>query len=237
MGNILSQANRATITSSSQMGGATHQQYVYDDLYRLTHADGTFDGKTNKQERYTLDMQYDSIHNIVSKNQNHVSQQTIVQPRTTYNWSYKYQGTQPHAPTHIGNRTFTYDANGNQLGWTHDENGTWRQIIWDEENRIQQILDNGHIFSYKYNHVGERVFKQGPQGETVYVNQFFSIRGGSVASKHVFAGTMRLATKMTTQENTSIAGMNTLSVNPANATVTMKSLPVSPRTILSHARF
>ena len=36
--------------------------------------------------------------------------------------------THPHAPTHIDDRTYTYDANGNQNGWTQDHNGTRRTI-------------------------------------------------------------------------------------------------------------
>ena len=72
------------------------------------------------------------------------------------------------------NRTYTYDANGNQTGWTNDLNGTRRTIVWDEENRVQSIFDNGHEKAYKYDDKGERVIKRGPQGETVYVNQYFT---------------------------------------------------------------
>jgi hypothetical protein len=119
VGNILGQANRAKVTSPSQMGGATKYEYVYDDLYRLIHANGTFD-HPHEQQRYTLDMEYDSVHNIVSKVQYHdiivSSGKMIKQDKTTYNLAYAYHGTQPHAPTHIGQRTFAYDANGNQTG-------------------------------------------------------------------------------------------------------------------------
>ncbi|WP_303908971.1 hypothetical protein [Thiohalomonas denitrificans] len=73
---------------------------------------------------------------------------------TSYDWSYAYdaqgsanaaggmdagsgRGSQPHAPTRIGEldesgsivgRTFSYDANGNQLGWSDDKNATYRAI-------------------------------------------------------------------------------------------------------------
>ena len=48
----------------------------------------------------------------------------------------------------------------------------------------------------------------GPQGETVYVNQFFVIRGGAVGTKHVFAGSTRMVTKLAKQENPTIKSNN-----------------------------
>jgi len=205
VGNITNLANSATITSASQMGGATNQTFSYDDLYRLTNAQGTFDTQpTGKQHAYNLDMTYDTIHNIQFKAQLHTLKQPsgtlITQKKTSYNWNYAYQGSQPHAPTHIGDRTFSYDANGNQTGWTHDNNGTRRTIDWDEENRIQTISDNGHTMYYTYNDAGERVIKRGPQGETVYVNQYFTMRNGQIGTKHIYVGSTRAVSKMMKQD-------------------------------------
>jgi len=52
------------------------------------------------------------------------------------------------------------------------------------------------------------VIKRGPQGETVYVNQFFSMRNRSVGTKHVYAGKARLVSKLVKQENTSVEAQN-----------------------------
>jgi RHS repeat-associated protein len=184
----------------SEFGGPVCQEFTYDDFYRLVDASGTFTYAPEKADRYRLTLDYDSIHNIITKNQD----REMVQPsghaipikKTSYHWSYQYNGPQPHAPTHIGEQTFTYDSNGNQLGWTHDRNGTRRTIVWDEENRIQSISDNGHTKDYKYDHVGMRVMKRGPQGETVYVNPYFTVRNRSIATKHIFAGDQRVASKL-----------------------------------------
>ncbi len=215
VGNILGQANAAKVTSASQMGGATNYVYEYDDLYRLTAARGTFDTMPNKQHVFRLNMEYDTIHNILHKNQYHEliqpSTTPVIQKKETYDWRYAYQGAQPHAPTHIydatagtdgkvGGRTFGFDGNGNQQGWTDDLNGTRRNIVWDDENRIQSIFDNGHEKTYKYNDAGERVIKQGPQGETVYVNPYFSIRNREVGTKHIMAGSTRMVSKMMKQD-------------------------------------
>ena len=53
--------------------------------------------------------------------------------------------------------------------------------------------------SYKYDDAGERVIKHGPQGETAYINQFFTMRNREVGTKHVFAGGTRLVSKLVKQ--------------------------------------
>jgi RHS repeat-associated protein len=100
----------------------------------------------------------------------------------------------------VGDRTFQFDANGNQAGWTHDRNGTRRTIVWDEENRVQSVSDNGHTETYKYDATGDRVIKRGPQGETAYVNPFFTMRNREVGTKHVYVGASRLASKLLKQD-------------------------------------
>ena len=164
---------------------------------------GTYDFSPSKRRSYNLTLAYDSIHNILSKQQTDIVAQPsgmpITQKKTSYNWLYAY-GQKPHAPTHIGNRTFTYDANGNQTGWEHDQNGTRRTLVWDEENRLQTLTDNGHEKKYKYDADGQRTIKHGPQGETVYVNPFYTQRPGATGSKHVYAGTTRIATKLLRQD-------------------------------------
>lgn len=220
VGNVLGLQNQVDIPPPSSYGGPTNQTFVYDELYRLTHAEGTFQYSPNKTHTYKLDMGYDSIHNIQTKNQLHTlvqpSTQAITQKKTTYNWTYAYgasgpSSVRPHAPTHIGERTYTYDANGNQLGWTHDKNGTKRTILWNEENRAEEIADNGHVKTYKYDDQGNRTIKRGPQGETVYVNQFYTQRPGATGTKHVYAGTGRITSKLVKQDT---PGANPLGKTP-----------------------
>ena len=98
-------------------------------------------------------------------------------------------------------RTFRYDANGNQESWDHDQNGTRRTLVWDDENRLQSLFDNGHEKAYVYDDAGQRVIKRGPQGETVYVNQWFTMRNGQAGTKHVFAGTERIVSKLMKQDD------------------------------------
>ncbi len=55
--------------------------------------------------------------------------------------------------------------------------------------------------TYKYDDAGERVIKRGPQGETAYINQFFTMRNREVGTKHVFAGGTRLVSKLVKAPN------------------------------------
>ncbi len=203
VGNILGLQNQIAVPPPSQYGGPVTQTFVYDDLYRLTSAEGRYDFNPDKRRTYSLAMAYDSIHNILSKQQTDIVTQPsgtpITQKKTSYNWLYAYS-QKPHAPTHIGNRTFSYDANGNQLGWDNDDNGTRRTIVWDEENRIQSLFDNGHEKTYKYDDQGQRIIKRGPQGETVYINQYITMRNREIGTKHVYVGTTKLVSKMMKQD-------------------------------------
>jgi YD repeat-containing protein len=59
---------------------------------------------------------------------------------------------------------------------------------------------NGHEKTYKYDDQGQRAIKRGPRGETVYVNQFFTDRPGANGTKHIYAGTARIASKLMRQD-------------------------------------
>jgi RHS repeat-associated protein len=205
VGNVLRLQNVVGVPPASTYGGPTDTAFQYDDLYRLTLSNGVHQFAPSKSQRFSLAMDYDTIHNILTKAQSDVivqpSQTTVPQQKTSYAWTYAYGGPQPHAPTHLGERTYAYDANGNQIGFTNDRNGTRRTIVWDEENRIQSIADNGHTETYKYDDQGDRVIKRGPQGETVYVNNYFTIRNREVGTKHVFIGETRLVSKMMKQNS------------------------------------
>jgi len=206
VGNVLGLNNNVPVPPPSQFGGPTTQTFNYDDMYRLTSATGAFQFAPGKSNQYTMNVGYDTIRNLLSKVQtNNIvgpPGQILPQKQTTYNVAYAYQGAHPHATTHLDNRTFTYDADGNETGWTNDLNGTRRTIVWDEENRIRSVSDNGAESDYKYDDHGERVVKRGPEGETAYVNQYFSVRNGTIATKHIFADTERLISKIAMNDPT-----------------------------------
>jgi hypothetical protein len=141
---------------------------------------------------YTLKMQYSPTGRILRKDQ--VTQKKasnnnnwIADAPTTYDLVYKYDDdNHPHAFTNVDNRTYSYDANGNQSGWDHDKNGTRRHIIWDEENRIMAISDNGRAQHYIYDASGQRVIKAHGDGTSVTLNGVSMARSGRTGNVTVF---------------------------------------------------
>jgi len=212
MQNVVLLSNRASVPVGSDLfGGESTQTFTYDNLYQLTGAEGSWTARQGHEYRYKLSMGYDTIGNIKTKNQLHDKlpydgNKWIEQKGTTYDYAYSHNAMQPHAPTKIGNRTFTYDANGNQLGWEDTQNNNTRVMEWDEENRISTITDNGHTSYYVYDASGERTLKRTSQGETFYVNPYFVIREGQVASKHFYIGSQRITTKLVKQESQTVWG-------------------------------
>ncbi|WP_217495829.1 RHS repeat domain-containing protein [Mangrovivirga cuniculi] len=215
--NILSLTNRAAVPSSDLMGGSSTYSYEYDDLYRLVSAEGNYTG-SNEKHRYNLEMEYNTVGGILRKNQTHErsggeGNNWVTQKRTTYDMTYEYGKEQPNAPVHIGDKSYQYDLNGNLTGWTHDVSGQRRNIVWDEENRIRSIMDNGAIHHYVYDASGTRVLKGKSQGQavykdgshksgsgnmgnfTVYVNPYIVLRSGSY-TKHYYIESQRIVSKL-----------------------------------------
>lgn len=216
--NILNIVNNAPVPPSKLMGGKSNYQYTYDDLYRVTNASGSFTGSSHT-DRFTLAMQYNTVFSIISKSQLHErsgngGKSWTTQNQTTYNYNYDYnKGTKPNAPIHIGAVAYTYDANGNQSGWQHDVSAQNRQIVWDEENRIQSLSDNGQLFNYIYDASGTRVLKSSGNAQTVsingklagktggignytiYVNPYEVVRSGGY-TKHFYIEGQRIVSKM-----------------------------------------
>jgi len=205
VGNILSKKNSNFMTSSGD-AKTSEQTYAYDDLHRLTSSYGTFSKEswlpffTNRTNTYTNAFTYNSIGNILNKNQVNKGRfddgsEVTIAP-TTYTFDYEYGSFRPHAVTKAGTKSFSYDLNGNMLAQVDSASGLNRSIAWDDENRITSTNDSGTVTSYAYDDKGERVIKNGKFGNVVYVNNNFAVRNGTLKSKHIFAGNTRLASKL-----------------------------------------
>ncbi len=196
--NITMLKSEAPIPASSLKGGSFEYIYKYDDLYRLTDAAGHYKGATH-EHKYRMAMDYSPTGSILSKKQNHVRKEYDESdwgPRhkTTYDLTYKYEGKQPHAPSQIGENTYTYDANGNTTGWQSTKNNNRRDILWDEENRIRAIADNGKTHHYLYDASGERVIKSTGDGQAIYINGFPMGGSGTVGSYTMYVNPYMVVT-------------------------------------------
>ena len=201
VGNVTSLSNDVMMAREDRFGGRVDHRYGYDALDRLVSAEGSWETRNGKREQYTLGFSYSDIHTPLRKTQEHTTRnrgtgRAIVQRRTSYDFAYEYGGSRPHAPSRIGDDDYRYDPNGNTTLVDDRRSGQRRTMVWDEEDRVASISDNGRTTAFVYDHSGIRTAKIGAGGETVYVNPLFTVRNGSVATKHVFIGTDRIASKL-----------------------------------------
>jgi len=201
VGQLTGLLNDVTSRRSDRYGGRVEQHFTYDALERLTSASGTWNRPEGGTDSYSLGMAYDDVHNITRKRQTHEvttrgNSHPIPQHATTYDLTYAYGGTRPHAPTQIGTATFEYDANGNQTEREDQPATQRRRTEWDEESLPRAITVAGHRTEFVYDSGGTRVAKSGAQGETVYVNPTWTVRNGSMATKHIYVGGRRVASKI-----------------------------------------
>ena len=242
--NVLSVANNASLPASGNAGGRMSHAYTYDGLYRLVSATGTYTGADSKSASYTLAMGYDNMHRIKSKSQHLTQDNVQFNGtlNVDYDLSYTY-GTEAGKKFQLAsvkdvnyrteetpgdnnienNHVYLYDKNGNlvyvntgrMMKDGHNEVGTReRKLIWDEENRLLAVDDNGFVSNYWYDADGERTVKTSGESDQVYVNGVFS--GGSTNTakfslyvspylvanqggrytKHIYAGSQRIVSKV-----------------------------------------
>ncbi|HTE60385.1 MAG TPA: toxin TcdB middle/N-terminal domain-containing protein [Solirubrobacteraceae bacterium] len=198
VGNVLSMRNEVPAPVPSLKGGPSAQTYRYDPYYRLRSADGEYRFAPSKRRNYTYATTYDVNGNVTSKDQADVvtgpGGSRITQKPTTYELpAIQYGSSRPHQITRIGKRPYTFDANGNFTGWTEDKGGQRRTVTWDATDRMRSVADQGSTTRYTYDESGRRAIERGPAGETAFVNQWYTVRNGSVATKQIWAGSERLA--------------------------------------------
>lgn len=242
--NVLSVANNASLPASGNAGGQMSHAYTYDGLYRLASATGTYTGADSKSASYTLAIGYDNMHRITSKSQHLTQDNVQFNGTLNvgYDLTYTY-GTEAGKKFQLSsvkdvnyrteetpgdnkienNHVYLYDKNGNLIYVNtgrmmkdgHNETGTGeRKLIWDEENRLLAVDDNGFVSNYWYDADGERTVKTSGESDQVYVNGVFS--GGSTNTakfslyvspylvanqggrytKHIYAGSQRIVSKI-----------------------------------------
>ncbi len=120
---------------------------------------------------------------------------------------------------------YAFDANGNQTqvatgkeakeGVEELPQANLRQLLWDEDNRLLAINDNGHVSNYFYDANGERTVKMSAGMEELYINgssagdekkfgakfvayvsPYLVLKNGGEYTKHIYAGTERIASKI-----------------------------------------
>jgi RHS repeat-associated protein len=212
VGNVKTMVNGLGEPVGDQSGTVSFQ-YGYDDLYRLTSASGQAKSRAHTIDRYTASYAYSDIHNMTSNVQIHEmvhgGQTLSVErpPKTNHDFAYTYDPAAPHRARKIGDTFLVYDGNGNTVRECRDQAGDptcgaltdhRRSYAWSAENRLDHVIDGGgrNITRFLYDAGGDRVVKLGRGGEGITIGQFWSLKGRRAATKHVFAGATRLASKL-----------------------------------------
>ncbi len=218
VGNLLDAVNGRPKSTPHRSGPVT-LHYQYDALDRLVLAHGEADARPGLLDRFTTTFSYSDIHNLTRNLQvrelvHTKSGNAETPPKSNHDFVYLYQGAGPHQATTIGDLTLSYDANGNtatqcrahggicagtiDTGTVPASHDHLRRYDWAEDNLLRQVIDGGgnNATSFLYDAAGQRVVKFGRGGPSLTLGQFFSVVGAHHASKHVFAGGIRVASKL-----------------------------------------
>ena len=157
-------------------------------------------------------MEYNKMSSPIAFNQSISSEGTTTFKNNTYHYN---SDIQPNAPIQIGDMHYTYDAAGNPTSIL-DASGMGRDLVWDAENRLKEIIDTkeGLFHSYAYDHTGERILKRYGTAQSGYVNgkdmgtlydfgesysayaSAYFVENNNGYTKHYYAGATRLVSKL-----------------------------------------
>jgi RHS repeat-associated protein len=149
----------------SGSASASVSSIAYDDLYRVK--------SLNSAARGTKTYAYNSIGNVLT-NQDFGS------------GSYQY-GSRPHAVTSANGKIYAYDACGNMT----TRGG--QTLAYDEQNQLIQVSATNTLVNFGYDDAGERLWRSGTNGYSVWIGGIYEINNGKVLC-HVMAGGKRIAT-------------------------------------------
>lgn len=133
------------ITGTTGLTASDSWTYGYDKADRLTSSDNL--GNNTLDETFV----YAANDNLTSRTR---IAGTYIYPAAT--------APRPHAPTAVGAKTLTYDANGNMIA-----DGT-RTLTWDEANRLKTVTQAANTVSLFYGPDGARSKKTSSFATTLY---------------------------------------------------------------------
>jgi RHS repeat-associated protein len=125
---------------------------LYDDLHRLT--------SLNSTARGVKTYGYNPIGNILTNQDNGPG-------------GYLY-GAKPHAVTNANGITYGYDACGNMTA-----RGS-QTLVYDEQNQLVQVSATNMNVTFGYDDGGERLWRKGTNGYTIWIGGIYEINNGKV---------------------------------------------------------
>lgn len=220
-GNVVQRNDTRPLPASKTKGGPSSQTFTYDDLDRLVSATGTYRDAAATRT-YSSTMTFDATGRLTRKKQtDKLSTRTAPEPATTYDFVYQYAAQQPHAPSRVGTRSQTWDADGNLTSWQEDRTTARRTVSWDEVDRMTSVHDviGDTTTYYKYDSEDDLTIRHGPQGETEFVNDEYTVMNG-VAWKNMYIGDQPVAVKTTVNPREAVPYYLTDDLTDSNYLVT-----------------
>lgn len=241
-GNVMEISDNRTLPALSPRNGS--QIFTYDDLYRLTSAEGV---------GYGIQYQYDRIGNLTFKSSPGLPDPAHIDDPLINLGDMSYGGTAgasnrgpgltdnqpgPHAVTSTASGlAYSYDSNGNLIS-----RGQGDVLEWDFENRLVRAVTPDSDSTFIYDASGQRRIKKttenGLTSTDYYISDNFEIRNGQPV-KYVFDGSRRIARiengrlatagQRASQVLNLTAGWNVIGLNvePDNSSITSILEPIS----------
>ncbi len=182
--NITKFSNDTSLSSQLDIGGTSNKSFEYDSYNRLKNADIRWEGMREIHD-FKLNMKYNKTHGITSKVQNHqvenIYTHEIRLTDNTFKSTYLYVDTEkPHAvsnirmvePNYTSLHNYEYDKNGNLTSSNErvGNNSVTRRLYWDDQDRLQAVVDGNEVNFYLYDASGERVIKSFGNAQNLMVN-------------------------------------------------------------------
>jgi RHS repeat-associated protein len=166
---ILAQNQLGSVASASPITSnklKVYQNYTYDRLNRVNNA-----YTDTKQNSTTLSYEYDTLGNITYKSDI---------------GNYTYSHSNPHQVTQAGDKTYTYDKNGNMI----NNNGTL--IEYNSYNKANKLITKNDTILFNYDTNKFRYKKQTSKYTTHYLGKSYEATthtdGSSDMKYFIYAG-------------------------------------------------
>jgi RHS repeat-associated protein len=201
VGNVKKLDNQLPAAVPNLFLAPNSQEYTYDPYYRIATGKGTYSLADKKRRDYDFTATYDTLGNVKTKNQTDTifgsSKQGNPVTETTYKFDpIAYKASKPHQISQIGGLSYQYDDNGALTGITDPKGAFTRKVGWDAAGRARQVSNGADETDFTYDDSGALRIERGKQGETVFVNHWYSVRSGNQVTKHIWADDDRLVTQL-----------------------------------------
>ncbi len=229
--NITNIANSAPMMPNG-LGGTYSQSFSYDNMYRLMGSSGIWAGSDSLD--YHTETEYHANGRIKRKQVTAKVLSNGNVSQISYNNGYYYDNLQqPNTLSRItateemvpgisirnGNDRsssflvrFSWDATGNMVSQDPAGDAGRRFLCWDEQNRLQGVVDGKHLSYYLYDANGDRTFKLTGKGDlqnisgtwqyyyllenaTLYASPYL-VATDKGYTKHYYAESERIASKI-----------------------------------------